>query len=76
MMPKSTAPTDSRFALSPSITRRMVAKNSANGMFMPTISALRRLPRKIHWIKKTSRHPNIKLCSTVRVVRAISEERS
>ena len=35
MMPKSTAPTESRLALSPIITSRMVAKNSANGMFRP-----------------------------------------
>ena len=53
-----------------------MAKNRANGMFNPTMIALRRLPRKIHWIKKTSTHPKIRLCRTVCVVRAISEERS
>jgi hypothetical protein len=34
------------------------------------------LPRKIHWIKKTSKHPKIRLCRTVWVVRAIKAERS
>ena len=68
MMPKSTAPTESRLALSPIITSKMVAKNSAKGMFNPTMIALRRLPRKIHWIRKTSRHPKTRLCRTVCVV--------
>ena len=50
MMPKSTAPSDNRLASSPSITRMMMLKNSANGMLTPTMMALRRSPRKIHWI--------------------------
>ena len=52
MMPKSTAPTDSRFASSPRSTRMMMLKNNANGMLTPTMMALRRSPRKIHWMKK------------------------
>ena len=44
--PKSMAPTDSRLADSPRSTRMLTAKNSANGMVAPTISALRRSPRK------------------------------
>ena len=76
MMPKSTAPTDSRLALSPSMTSKMVAKNSANGIFNPTMIALRRSPKKIHWIRKTSRHPKTRLCRTVCVVSATSDERS
>src|SRR3954469_15417999 len=43
--PKSIAPTDSRFADSPRSTRMITAKNSANGMVAPTISALRRSPK-------------------------------
>jgi hypothetical protein len=39
----------------------IVAKNNTNGMLMPTISALRRLPRKIHWMRKTGAHPKIRL---------------
>src|SRR6516225_1542104 len=42
MIPKSTAPTDSRFASSPLKTRMMMLKNSANGTLAPTIRALRR----------------------------------
>ena len=36
-------------------------KNSANGMLTPTMMALRRSPRKIHWIKNTSRQPKIEV---------------
>jgi hypothetical protein len=48
MIPKSTAPRESRLALSPKSTSRMMAKNNANGMLNPTMIALRRFPRKIH----------------------------
>ena len=68
MMPKSTAPIDSRLASSPCSTSMMMLKNSANGMLTPTMIALRRSPRKIHWIRKTSTQPKIRLCSTVCVV--------
>ena len=76
MMPKSTAPTDSRLASWCCSTSRMIANISANGMFSPTTMALRRSPRKIHWIRNTSRQPNTRLCSTVCVVTATSELRS
>src|SRR5712664_3514463 len=75
MMPRSTAPTDSKFAESPSETRMMTVKNNANGMLAPTMMALRKSPRKIHWIRKTRRHPNRRLCSTVRVVTERSARR-
>ena len=51
----------------------MMAKNSANGMLTPTMMALRRLPRKTHWMKNTSRQPKMRLCSTVWVVTATSD---
>ena len=54
MMPKSTAPTDNRLASSPISTRMMMLKNSANGMLTPTMMALRRSPRKTHWMRNTS----------------------
>ncbi len=76
MMPKSTAPTDSRLASSPWQTSMMMVKNSANGMLTPTMMALRRSPRKIHWIRNTSRQPKTRLCRTVWVVTATSEVRS
>ena len=46
MMPKSTAPTDNRFASSPCSTIMMTVKNSAKGILAPTITALRRLPER------------------------------
>ena len=48
MMPKSTAPIDSKFASWPCSTRMMMEKNSANGILTPTMMALRKSPRKIH----------------------------
>ena len=54
MMPKSMAPIDSRFADSPLSTRMTTANSSAKGMVAETISALRRLPRNSHWIRKIS----------------------
>ena len=76
MMPKSTAPTESRLADSPISTRIMMLKNRANGMLMPTMTALRRSPRKTHWMKNTSRKPKTSACSTVCVVVVTSSERS
>ena len=60
-------------ALAPQ-TNRMTANSRANGMLTPTRIALRRSPRKIHWTRKTSRHPRIRLCSTVCVVTRISDD--
>ena len=68
MMPKSTAPTESRLASCPISTMTMTAKNSANGILTPTMMALRKLPRKTHWMTKTSRQPKMRLCRTVWVV--------
>ncbi|MGY4297251.1 hypothetical protein ACVWXN_005346 [Bradyrhizobium sp. i1.4.4] len=76
MRPKSIAPTDSRFADSPRSTRMITAKNSANGIVAPTISALRRSPRNIHCNSTMSRMPTTMLCNTVWVVSSIRSPRS
>jgi hypothetical protein len=76
MMPKSTAPIDKRFADSPMRYRIVMLNSSANGMLAPTMIALRRFPRKIHWMRNTSTHPKIRLCSTVCVVTLTSDPRS
>ena len=47
-MPKSTAPTDSKLAESPSTYKMMMLNSSANGIFNPTMIALRRSPKNIH----------------------------
>jgi hypothetical protein len=74
--PKSMAPTLSRFADSPRSTMMPTAKNSANGMVAPTITALRRLPRNTHCSTKIRAMPNAMLCSTVWVVMSIRSLRS
>ena len=74
--PKSIAPTESRLADSPRSTRMITAKNSANGMVAPTISALRRSPKKIHCSSTIRRMPATMLCSTVAVVISIRSLRS
>ena len=76
MMPKSTAPMDRRLASWLCSTIRMMAKNKAKGMFTPTMTALRKSPRKIHWIRNTSRQPKTRLCRTVCVVTFTSVVRS
>jgi len=53
-----------------------MAKDSANGMVMATITALRKLPRKAHCSKKISTMPATMLCKTVRVVTRIRSLRS
>ena len=48
MMPKSTAPTDSKLADSPESTKMMTLKNKATGMLALTMTALRKSPKKTH----------------------------
>ena len=74
--PKSMAPTESRLAESPRMTRMPMAKNSAKGIVAATIKALRTLPRKSHWKIKTKKTPITILCSTVLVVMLMSSRRS
>ena len=63
-----------RFA--PRNTMSPIAKDSANGMVMPTMTALRMLPRNAHCSRKMSTIPAIMLCSTVRVVTRMRSLRS
>ncbi len=74
--PKSSAPTDSRFADSPCTVRISTANDNAKGMVSATITAERRLPRNSHWRTKISAMPSIRLCITVCVVTSIRSERS
>ena len=74
--PKSIAPTDSRLADSPRSTIRPIANDSANGIVVATIMALRRLPRNSHCSRKISTMPASMLCSTVCVVTWMRSERS
>src|SRR5260370_36088652 len=60
----------------PLATRMPTAKNKANGMVVATISALRKLPRKIHCKAKINRMPNAILCRTVLVVMSMRSLRS
>jgi hypothetical protein len=66
--PKSMAPTDSRLADSPRSTMSPMANDSANGMVIATMTALRRLPRNAHCSKKIKTIPATMLCNTVCVV--------
>ena len=74
--PKSIAPTESRLADSPRSSISVMAKDSAKGMVIATMMAVRRLPRKIHCTRKISTIPSTMLCSTVWVVMLISSARS
>jgi hypothetical protein len=76
MMPRSMAPTDSRFADSPRITVIITASSSATGIVAATIRAQRRSPRNTHWMRKISAMPNTRLCRTVRTVIATRSPRS
>ena len=74
--PKSMAPTESRFALSPRRSSSAMAKASANGMVAATITAERRSPRNSSCSTKIRTTPSTMLCSTVWVVTRIKSERS
>ena len=74
--PKSIAPTDSRLADSPRNTMMMMAKARAKGMVAATMTALRKVPRKIHCTRKISTTPTTMFSSTVWVVTLIRSVRS
>ena len=74
--PKSIAPTDNRLADSPRSTISPIANDSANGMVVLTMTALRRLPRNTHCSRKMSTMPATMLCSTVWVVTRMRSLRS
>ena len=68
MMPKSMAPSDNRLAEIPAwyITMKVVVM--ANGTVMPTIKALRGLPRKRMSTMSTSPMPENTVCPTLPMV--------
>ena len=68
MMPKSTAPIDSRLADLPRRNSTAKANSSASGMLMATIRALRTLLRNISRITVTSTMPTARFSRTVSVV--------
>ena len=68
MIPKSTAPIDSRLADFPCRYRTVIANSRASGITRATIPALARSPRKTNRTAITSAMPTIRLCSTLCVV--------
>ena len=65
MMPKSTAPSEIRFAASPRPSIMMKATSSDSGMTAATMSAARQLRRKISRIAITSAAPSARFSVTV-----------
>ncbi|MND98906.1 hypothetical protein D3C80_912770 [compost metagenome] len=76
IIPKSTAPKESRLALIPASLRHRNANNRARGMTMETITVVRQSAMKSNTIRVTSTIPSIKLCMTVWVVKSIRLSRS
>ncbi len=76
MMPKSTAPMDSRLADLPRAYSTAKANISASGMLMATIKAVRTLDRNMNRIVTTSRTPTNRFSRTVSVVTLINSVRS
>src|ERR1035438_4144953 len=71
-MPKSSAPSDKRFAGMWRRSSRIAAKSREKGMVMATISALRTLPRNRKRISVTRITPSVRFRRTVCVVWCIS----
>jgi hypothetical protein len=65
MMPKSTAPIDSRLADWPRRNRTENANSSASGMLIATIRALRTLLRNMSRTSVTSTMPTLRFSRTV-----------
>jgi hypothetical protein len=76
MMPKSTAPIDSRLADLPRKKSMEKAKSSASGRLRAMMRALRTLPRNISRTMLTSAIPRKRFSRTVAVVTWISSLRS
>ena len=75
-MPKSTAPSEIRFAGVPVATIPMKAPSSASGMLRAVISAARACPRNRYSTTVTSPRPISRFSRTVWVVTATRRERS
>ena len=67
IIPKSTAPSDSKLADIPFIFRQRNANNKASGMMIDTINVVRQSAMKINTIRVTRIIPSNKLCITVLV---------
>ena len=65
IIPKSSAPRESRLAGMCRRSRQREANSSENGIVRVTISAPRMLPRKINRMTETRMIPSVKLWSTV-----------
>ena len=76
MMPKSTAPIDSRLADLPRKYRTENENSSASGMLTATISAVRTLLMNIIRMITTSAMPTNRFSRTVCVVRSTNSSRS
>ena len=76
MMPKSTAPIDSRLADLPRRNSTAKANSSASGMLMATMNAARTLLMNMNRITTTSMMPTSRFSCTVSVVTLISSVRS
>ena len=72
MMPKSTAPMDSRLADLPRAKSTPKANSRASGMLIATITAVRTLPRNMSRMAVTRAMPTTRFSWTVSVVRSIS----
>ena len=76
MMPKSIAPSEIKFADSPTMTIIENVNRSASGTVAATIRAARMFPRKMNRIRKTNSIPPARISSTVLMVISIRSERS
>ncbi len=65
MIPKSTAPSDSRLALMPIRCRQIKANSKARGIMMDTISVVRQLNMKRDTSSVTNKMPSTRLWRTV-----------
>ena len=75
MIPKSTAPIDSRLADLPCTYSTVTENSRASGIMMATIAALARSPRKMKRIAITRPMPTSRLCTTFSVVTFTSSVR-
>jgi hypothetical protein len=76
MMPKSTAPIDSRLADLPRRNNTEKANSSASGMFNATMIVIRTLLTNMNNMRMTSVMPTARFSLTVSVVTLISSVRS
>ena len=67
-IPKSNAPSDSRFAGMSLSSRQLAANSSEKGIVSATMMAPRAFPRNSNRMMITRTMPSVRLCSTVWVV--------